>query len=309
MNPATLADLGEDALVRRLTGKLPLGPDVVEGAGDDCAVVKPLRRGRLQLLKTDCVVEGVHFTRRTAPERVGWKALARAVSDIAAMGGTPGHAMVTLLAPPEREVSEIARLYSGLHKCARKLGVSIVGGETSRSPVFAVVVSLTGGVAAGQWVRRDGARAGDLIFVTGRLGGSRHGRHLDFVPRIAEARWLAANFKPHAMMDLSDGLARDLPRMAEASGVGFLIHEEALPRNKGCTAEQAWADGEDYELLIAVRRTIAGKLERAWRARFPGTPLTRIGSIVPEDKGRALSFAARPWEHFSRQPARRGSLT
>jgi thiamine-monophosphate kinase len=298
MNAVTLAELGEDALVRRLTGNLPLGPDVVEGAGDDCAVVKSLRKGWLQLLKTDCVVEGVHFTRHTAPERVGWKALARAVSDIAAMGGAPDHAMVTLLAPSGRKVSDVVRLYRGLRKCARKFGVSIVGGETSRSPVFAIVVSLTGRVKCAHCVRRDGATAGDVMFVTGRLGGSRRGHHLDFVPRIAEARWLAANFKPHAMMDLSDGLAKDLPRMADASGAGFVIHEGSLPRNKGCTAKQAWASGEDHELLIAVSRRIAGKLEGAWRRRFPRTPLTRIGSFVPKGRGCALSFAAKGWEHF-----------
>lgn len=298
MNAGTLAGLGEDALVRLLTGHVPLGPDVVDGAGDDCAVVRPLRKGWLQLLKTDCVVEGVHFTQRTAPERVGWKALARAVSDIAAMGGVPDHAMVALLAPPGRRVSEVVRLYGGLRKCARRFGISIVGGETSRSPVFAVVVSLTGRVATAHCVRRGGARAGDVIFVTGRLGGSRAGHHLDFVPRVAEGRWLAANFKPHAMMDLSDGLARDLPRMADASGVGFAIDEEALPRNKGCTAKQAWADGEDHELLIAVSRRTAGKLETAWRVRFHGTPLTRIGCIVPKGRGCALSFGASGWEHF-----------
>jgi len=298
MNAGTLAGLGEDALVRLLTGNVSLGPDVIEGAGDDCAVVRPLRKGWLQLLKTDCVVEGVHFTRRTAPERVGWKALARAVSDIAAMGGMPDHAMVTLLAPPGRRVSDVVRLYGGLRKCARRFGVSIVGGETSRSPVFAVVVSLTGRVATAHCVRRDGAKAGDVIFVTGRLGGSRGGHHLDFVPRVAEGRWLAANFKPHAMMDLSDGLARDLPRMADASGVGFAIHEEALPRNEGCTAEQAWADGEDHELLIAVSRRTANKLETAWRIQFRRTPLTRIGCIVPRGRGCALSFGVDGWEHF-----------
>lgn len=298
MNAPTLAGFGEDALVRRLTGGLPLGPDVIEAAGDDCAVVKPLRRGWVQLLKTDCVVEGVHFKRGTAPGRVGWKALARVVSDIAAMGGTPDHAMVALLAPAGRRVSEMTGLYAGLRKCAREFGVSIVGGETSCSPVFAVVVSLTGRVRMGQFVRRDGAEAGDVIFVTGRLGGSRRGRHLDFIPRIAEGRWLAANFKPHAMMDLSDGLAKDLPRMASASGVGFVIHERVLPRNKGCTAEQAWSDGEDHELLIAVSPRMAARLEGAWRRRFRGTPLTRIGFFVPEGKGCAVSFAAKGWEHF-----------
>lgn len=298
MNALTLADLGEDALVRRLMKTIPLNDNVLTGAGDDCAVVKPLGKGWVQLLKTDCVVEGVHFTCGTEPQRVGWKALARAISDIAAMGGTPDHALVTLLAPPERKVSDMVRLYAGLRKCARKFGINIAGGETSRSPVFAVVICLTGRVKTAHCVRRNGAKAGDEIFVTGRLGGSRRGHHLDFVPRISEGRWLVENFKIHAMMDLSDGLAKDLPRMALASRVGFFVQEDALPRNKGCTAEQAWTDGEDHELLIAIGSRMAGKLKRAWRGQFPRTPLTRIGSFIPKSKGCTPSLISKGWEHF-----------
>ncbi len=299
MSACTLAGLGEDALVRRLMNKVPSNADVLTGAGDDCAVVKSLGKGWLQLLKTDCVVEDVHFTRGTRPQRVGWKALARAVSDIASMGGTPDHALVTLLAPPERRVADMVQLYAGLRKCARKFSINIIGGETSQSPVFAVVISLTGRVKAAHCVRRDGAKAGDVIFVTGWLGGSRRGHHLDFVPRIAEGQWLAANFKPHAMMDLSDGLAKDLPRMAQASDVGFVIQKGSLPRNKNCTAEQAWSDGEDHELLMAVSPRMSGKLESAWLGRFRSTRLTRIGCFVPKGRGCAPSFTAKSWEHFA----------
>ncbi|MCE9520143.1 MAG: thiamine-phosphate kinase [Verrucomicrobia bacterium] len=302
MSVLTLANLGEDALVHRLMQKVPLAADVLTGAGDDCAVVKSLGKGWLQLLKTDCVVEGVHFTRGTKSQRVGWKALARAVSDIAAMGGTPDHALVTLLAPPDRKVSDMVQLYAGLRKCARKFGISIIGGETSGSPVFAVVISLTGRVKAAHCVRRDGAKAGDEIFVTGRLGGSRRGHHLDFIPRISEGQWLAENFKPRAMMDLSDGLAKDLPRMALASRVEFVVQEAALPCNKNCRAEQAWSDGEDHELLLAVSPRISRELECAWQKKFRKTPLTRIGFFVPKGKGSAPSFSGKGWEHFKRQP-------
>ncbi|HEY2572505.1 MAG TPA: thiamine-phosphate kinase [Verrucomicrobiaceae bacterium] len=298
MKAATLAEIGEDELVRRLAKMMPLHSGVVRGAGDDCAVVKPLRRGWFQLLKTDCVVEGVHFTAGTAPERVGWKALARAISDIAAMGGVPDHAMITLLAPPRSKVKDVMRLYAGMKECAEEFGVALVGGETARAPVFAVVFGLTGRVKAAHWVGRDGAKPGDLIYVTGKLGGSRGGRHLDFMPRIAEGPWLVAHHKPHAMMDLSDGLARDLPRMAQASGVGFVIDEDQLPRNKGCSAQRAWADGEDYELLLAVHPRAAKKLEHAWRQKFGGLPMTAIGRFVPKGKGKAVSFSAKGWEHF-----------
>lgn len=298
MKTTTLAQLGEDALVRRLTEGLPLGADVVAGAGDDCAIVKPLGKGWLQLLKTDCVVEGVHFLPDTMAERTGWKAMARAVSDIAAMGGEPQHALVTLLVPPDCEVSKIAKLYEGLRACAERFGVSIIGGETSRAPQLAVVISMTGRVKAARVVRRDGAKLGDVIFVTGKLGGSRSGHHLDFVPRVAEAQWLVAQHRIHAMMDLSDGLCKDLPRMAAASGLDFVIDEESLPASEGCTQEQAWSDGEDYELLFAVAPRPVKKITNEWRNKFSDVPLTRVGRFVALGSGRVPALRAEGWEHF-----------
>jgi thiamine-monophosphate kinase len=271
---------------------------VIAGAGDDCALVKPLGKGWLQLLKTDCVVEGVHFTRDTAPERVGRKAMARAISDIGAMGGEPQHALVTLLCPPDRKVAEVKKLYAGLRRGAAEFGVSIVGGETSSAPLLAMVISLTGKVKKSHCVKRDGARKGDLIYVTGRLGGSLRKHHLDFTPRVKEGQWLAAHAKPHAMMDLSDGLAKDLPRMAAASGLDFVIEEAGLPCRKGCTAAQAWGDGEDYELLFAMAPRRAAALEKQWRRRFPKLALTSIGRFVASGKGRLPSFATKGWEHF-----------
>ena len=116
--------------------------------------------------------------------------------------------------------------------------------------------------------------------MTGKLGGSGQGRHLNFVPRIAEARWLATHFRLHAMMDLSDGLGADLPRLAEASGVGYEIDEAALPRSRGCSIGQALNDGEDYELLFAVSPNDAAILEKKWRKKFPRLPLTRIGRLT-----------------------------
>ncbi len=299
MSTMTLAQLGEDALVHRLTEGLPLAADVVTGAGDDCAIVLPLGKGWLQLLKTDCVVEGVHFLPDKPAERTGWKAMARAVSDIAAMGGEPQHALVTLLVPSDCAVTKIEKLYQGLRSCAARFGVSIVGGETSRAPQLAVIISMTGRVKAARAVRRDGARPGDVIFVTGKLGGSRSGHHLDFVPRVAEAQWLVAHHRLHAMMDLSDGLGKDLPRMATASELDFIIHEESLPANEGCTQAQAWSDGEDYELMFAVAPRAARRLAEEWVKIFTDVPLTRIGRFVARGTGRVPAFQAGGWEHFS----------
>jgi thiamine-monophosphate kinase len=298
----TLAKMGEDALIRRLTETLPTGEDVVTGPGDDCAVVRAVRGRRLQLLKTDCIVEGVHFVREFPAESVGWKAMARVVSDIAAMGGSPQHALVTLVLPSDLEVVYVERLYTGLRRCAEKFGVAIVGGEMSRGAQIVVSVSLTGSVAANRCVPRDGAKAGDAIHVTGRLGGSLRGRHLDFMPRVAEAQWLAKHLPVHAMMDLSDGLAKDLPRMAQASGVGFVLEESALPVSEGCTPAQAWSDGEDYELLFALPAPLTKRQHSRWQRAFPEVPLTCIGRFVETGQGRAPSFSGTGWDHFSTPP-------
>ena len=295
----SLASIGEDELVRRLTQNLPLGADVIAGAGDDCAVLRSNRRGDVTLFKTDCVVEGVHFNEDTPAVLVGRKALARVISDIAAMGGTPQHAVITLILPPQTSVLYVEELYSGLNDIAQRFGVAIVGGETSRGPLVIISISMTGKARAKAWVGRNGAKTGDCIYVTGRLGGSLKGHHLSFEPRVAEAQWLVKNFRIHAMMDISDGLVKDLPRMAKSSGVSFTVEDHALPANEGCTAQQAWSDGEDYELLFAVSPRTVARLESGWSQHFPGLQLTCIGRFVGEGKGRALSFMDAGWEHFS----------
>ena len=193
-----IAALGEDAVVAAITRGLPLGGDVRRGVGDDCAVIGAPRDRVWRLLKTDCVVEGVHFLEKEEPARVGWKALCRAVSDIAAMGGLPCHALITVAVARDVKLAWLRGLYAGLRKAARRFGVSIVGGETSRSPGPAFIsVALTGEVERARCVTRSGGRAGDILFVTGRLGGSLAGKHLDFVPRLAEARWLTEIGRAH----------------------------------------------------------------------------------------------------------------
>ena len=264
-------------MVVRLTRGLPRNASLLVGPGDDCAVVGRRSDAVWTLLKTDCVIEGVHFTGETDFARVGWKALARNVSDTAAMGGEPQHALVTVAKPPELDVAKADALYKGLRRCARKFGVAIAGGETARSPgpVF-ISVALTGWVERARCVTRSGGKPGDTLFVTGRLGGSRAGKHLDFTPRLREARWLTEHFSLHAMMDLSDGLGADLPRLARASGCGFELGE--LPCTPGCSREDALSDGEDFELLFAVHPRQASRIEKAWP--FRNLPLTRVGVLT-----------------------------
>jgi thiamine-monophosphate kinase len=299
----TLCSIGEDALVARLTRLLPeAGPAVVEGPGDDCAVVKRGSGGDWSLLKADAVVEGVHFLAGEKMQKVGWKALCRAVSDVAAMGGEPLHALVSVTAATQTPWPVLRDLYRGLAKAARSYGVSVVGGETTHSEGPLVCsVFLTGRVEPGRCIRRSGGRPGDVLLVTGRLGGSfESGRHLTFKPRLAEARWLSARFRPRAMMDLSDGLAKDGPRLARSSGCGLELDVRAIPRRRGCSLEAACADGEDFELLFAVSPEQVEELLLEWRRAFPRLPLTRIGRLVQAREGlvpRAI-FELRGYDHF-----------
>jgi thiamine-monophosphate kinase len=303
--PRTLSGFGEDRLVRRLLAEL--GPDILmhrslvadATEGDDCAVVRDaLRGGKYLLLKTDCVIEGRHFSPATPAAQVGWKALARPLSDIAACAGRPLHALVTIALPADTTTARARGIYRGLGRCAVEFGVLVVGGETARTegPAF-ISVSLTGEVAPKRCCLRSGGRAGDALFVTGQLGGSlASGHHLNFRPRLVEARWLAKNFDVHAMMDLSDGLGADLPRLALASGVGFQIDREQLPRAAGVSDEQALTDGEDYELLFSLPAPDALELSARWPEKFPDVALTRIGELTEAGTRTELP---RGYDHFA----------
>lgn len=301
-NVSRVADYGEDRLVAALLAQLPsgMGRGVIAGAGDDCAIVRPAVAKRWQLLKTDCMIEGVHFAPGIPPESVGWKALCRPLSDIAAMGGKPAYALVTLALPGEAAVEFATGVYAGIGRAAREFGVEVVGGETARTPGPCwVSVVLTGSVRRGRAVTRGGGRPGDWLFVTGWLGGSfAGGRHLHFRPRLSEARWLASHFPVRAMMDLSDGLAADLPRMAAASGTGYAIDADRLPRTEGCSVTQALGDGEDYELLFALGPKHAAKLERFWKTRWPDVPLTAIGTLADQGIANGLDGAS-GYDHFN----------
>jgi len=294
-----LADFGEDQLVKRLTKGLPTAANLLVGPGDDCAVIGRSRDRVWQLLKTDCVIENIHFTRDLDPKRVGWKALCRAISDIAAMGGQPKHALVTIALPRDLEVPWIDALYAGMRKASLRYGVGIAGGETARSPgpIF-INVALTGTVRRSHCVLRSGGKTGDAIYVTGRLGGSIGSKHLDFSPRLLEAQWLASHFKPHAMMDVSDGLGADLPRLAAASGCGFVIQRESIPTNSGVSIDQAISDGEDYELLFTVAPAVRVRLESSWKRKFPRLPLTCIGQLIHPSQTRK-SKTVRGFDHFA----------
>jgi thiamine-monophosphate kinase len=292
----TVQDLGEDALIRRLVAKAPLGIEVVAGPGDDCAVVKGVGKGQLSLLKTDAMVEGVHFEASSPAKLVGRKALARVLSDVAAMGGRPGQALVTVILPADTRVSWVEGVYEGMYALARQHGVSMVGGETTRGAQRILSVTLTGTVSARKWAARGGGKVGDVLLVTGKLGGSLGGRHFRFDPRLEQGQWLVEKFPIHAMMDISDGLAKDLPRLAGSAHLGWQIDFEQLPRHRGCSIQSAWGDGEDYELLLAVPKSCLKKLAQDWAVRFPGVPLSPIGCLVEERE--SMTAPSGGWDPF-----------
>ncbi len=287
------------ARLKRLLRRTP--PSVHAGIGDDCAAVRGGRRGVLTLLKTDCVVEGRHFLPGDAAAAVGWKAACRAVSDIAACGGEPRFALVTCVVRSAQTKRWIDGLYRGIEKAARTYGFHVIGGELARTEGPAMIsVALTGEVPTADFVGRAGGRVGDVLFLTGVLGRSfASGWHLRFSPRIEQARWLVRHCRPRAMMDLSDGLAADLPRLAAAGGTGFILDSALVPRRRGASLKQALGDGEDFELLFAIDPRKAARLEAAWKKKFPRVPLTRIGHLAAPGVARGLG-AVRGYDHFAR---------
>ncbi|MEK6538774.1 MAG: thiamine-phosphate kinase [Nitrospirota bacterium] len=297
--PVTISQIGEFGLINLL--KKYKGSSkfcVVRGIGDDTAVV-PLDAKRYLLLTTDMLMEGVHFTRRMPARAIGHKALACSISDIAAMGGNPRYALVSLGVPGNLSWAFVRDLYKGMDALARQFGVAIVGGDTIKSAKVVINIALTGEVGKDKVVYRSGARPGDLIFVTGPLGKSLStGWHWKFIPRVKEARYLVRHARPTAMIDISDGLAADLGHILEESKVGAVLEETKIPRRAGANLRQALYDGEDFELLFTVSRRKAALLEK--KKFYPvGEIVHRAKGLALQDKNRKLTkIFPRGYTHF-----------
>jgi thiamine-monophosphate kinase len=314
--------LGEKTLISRIRRGVPRGRGVITGIGDDCAVLR-IPVGHQVLVTTDFTIEGVHFRRAWhPPEVVGFRCLARGLSDIAAMGGDPQAAFLSLALPRELRQNWIDQFMKGLLGLASSFNVALAGGDTSESPhgVLADIV-VVGSVPKGWSILRSSARPGDRLYVTGELGGAAAAlgefmagrkaspkdfpRHFHPDPRVAVGRFLRKQKLASAMIDLSDGLSTDVAHICEESGVGAEIVEAAIPRarirKKGNAVDidHALHGGEDYELLFTAHR---GKHVPH---RIAGVAVTLIGEITrsrrviirsPNRKGSPLQ--AQGWQHF-----------
>jgi len=290
----SISQLGEFGLIDTLKKFAPISKDVIKGIGDDAAIL-PFSKDKYQLFTTDMLAEDTHFARQMPAAAIGHKALSCNISDIAAMGGIPSFAVISIGIPKNLSIKFITEIYQGINNTAKAFNVSIVGGDTIKSDKIIINIAMLGLVEKKYLVTRDGAKPGDWIFVTGPLGDSfKSGRHLNFMPRLAQARFLVEKFLPHAMMDISDGLSGDLNHILKASKVGARLNFDAIPKNKGASLNQALNDGEDFELLFTLSENKAKSL-MDWQAEHKSFYFYPIGTITSNVKEKINS---KSFTHF-----------
>jgi thiamine-monophosphate kinase len=291
-----LRDVGECVMIQRIRSLLgKVNPPAPHGIGDDCAVLPvstELASRTFGLATVDAVTLGEHFLPDTTPELVGRKLVHRNVSDIAAMGGRPNWALLTLLSGGDLRLEWLDGFMVGLRDAAIQLKMQIIGGDISALPdgLFSAVLCVHGQAVTP--ILRSTAKAGDSLWVTGTLGGSLVGHHLQFNARVEEGCWLAENVSVSAMMDVSDGIAKDLTALLPADTLAALdINKipistaamEQAQQQRDLALKAAFCDGEDYELLFATPPQTVDWLAD-WQRQFPHVPVTQIGTItkVPE---------------------------
>ncbi|MDD5108134.1 MAG: thiamine-phosphate kinase [Candidatus Omnitrophica bacterium] len=275
-----LNKIGEFGLIERFQRMIKTNSSVIQGSGDDCAVLK-LDKFNYQLFTTDMIIEGIDFKKNENLKLVGRKSLAISISDIAACGGIPMHAVVALGLPQNMQVKQVDLLSRGIFDLAKKFNINIVGGDISVSDKLIINVSMLGSVEKDKLCLRLGAKIGDIIMVTGEFGGSIKGKHLKFIPRLKEARFLVNNFKINSMIDVSDGLIQDLGHILEQSLVGAVLYESLIPQSKEAKGlEDALYSGEEFELVFTASRDQAKKIIQNSKYYFKV-----IGEIMPVSFG------------------------
>jgi len=291
--PIDRADtLGERALIARIVGALGAAcPRPPRGPGGDCAHLATDGGRLFRVATVDGVLLGRHFDASTPPEAAGRKLVHRNLSDLAAAGARPSDALLTLVLGGDTSLAWLEAFAAGIGRAAHAAGLEVVGGDVARGPDGHIAAHLATTGFAHRVLTRGTARPGDVLLVTGALGGSRLGHHLTFTARLAEGEWLCGQGAVTACTDLSDGLARDLPGLL-AAGQGARIDLASTPiadaarklsASDGIPAvEHAWCDGEDHELLFAVEPDRVDWIERAFRETFPATALTRLGEVTDQ---------------------------
>ncbi|MFH1578050.1 MAG: thiamine-phosphate kinase [Candidatus Omnitrophota bacterium] len=276
--------LGEFGLIELIKKMALPCRGVIKGIGDDCAVL-PFNQKKFLLFTCDMLVEDVDFTYQDKPYLVGQKGLGVCLSDIAACGGLPRYAQISLGLPVNMPVSRIKELYRGIVSRAGEFKVDIVGGDISRCDKLVIDVNLLGLVERRNLILRQGAKKGDIIFVSGKLGGSIYGRHLTFVPRIKESRYLVRNYRINSMIDISDGLLQDLGHILKQSNKGAVLFKDLIPLSADAhNFQEALSMGEDFELLFTLSPSEARKFLRISKnKRF-----IQIGEITDKAKGLVL---------------------
>jgi len=297
-----VSKIGEFGLINRIKKIIKTDASVIQGIGDDCAVIE-FNKDKYLLFTSDMLIEGIDFTSQDKPYLVGRKALAVSISDIAACGGLPRYALVSLGMPKNISVESVDSIYKGMVDLAKEYNINIVGGDISRARELTLDVSISGFVEKKFLALRSGAKKGDIVFVTGELGGSILGRHLKFKPRIKEARFLVKNFKINSMIDISDGLAQDLSHILKQSNVGAIIYEGLIPQTKNArNLHDALYMGEDFELLFTMPPDEA---KRLMRLESP-VSFKPIGEIVDKNykltlvdkRGKEKILKAAGFQHF-----------
>ena len=277
--------MGEERFVRSLIQLFPAGEHVVAGIGDDCAVLEIPGSEQYLLAAVDQVVESVHYLPGTSPQKIAGKLVRRNVSDIAAMGGTPAYAMLSMALA---DSADLMVFHEAVKEECLKYGLQVIGGDVSRAGRDQVYsLSILGFVERDRLKVRSGAKNGDALFACGTFGRSFPTEwHLEFEPLLAEGRELSRCPEVHAMMDVSDGLLKDAARMAEASGLAFSLEPERIPRRDGASVEEALGDGEDYALIFAAPETFVPPVSACRIGTFlSGTPGRWTGTFDIKRKG------------------------
>ncbi|MCM8763695.1 MAG: thiamine-phosphate kinase [Candidatus Omnitrophica bacterium] len=282
----TVEDIGEFGLINYLRKTIKYNKSVVKGIGEDAAVIN-YSKTKYLLFTTDMLIENVHFKiKESSPYQIGWKALGCSLSDIASMGGIPLYALISLGVPKNLSFDFIKGIYLGIRKLANIFKVNIVGGDTDRADKLIVDVFLVGEVEKKRVVYRSGAKVNDIIAVTGSLGNSyKIKKHLKFLPRIKEARFLVNNFRINSMIDISDGLSADLFHVLRESKKGAIIFDKKLPLARKATIEQALNEGEDFELLFTLSEKEAIRLSKNKKIA-----VSFIGKVT-EDSGKIIFYS------------------